>query len=79
MAPKQAANPAKQAQTRQNARNAPFSRFGTQNGETLRRATRKHAASQTNAFPGILRVRLPRKIAGTVDFERLALSTGLSL
>ena len=54
-APKQAAAAPKQAPKRQNAVNAPFSRLGPQNGETLDRATRKHAASQTNAFLGILR------------------------
>ena len=56
--------PPKQAPKRQNAVNAPFSRLGPQNGETLDRATRKHAASQTNAFPGILRAPPACKIAG---------------
>jgi len=53
-APERAAS-ASNTPKRQNAVNAPFSRLDPQNGETLDRATRKHAASQTNAFPGILR------------------------
>jgi len=53
-APERAAS-ASNTPKRQNAVNAPFSRLDPQNGETLDRATRKHAASQTNAFLGILR------------------------